>query len=441
MKTMFKMMDIKNSLLLGALSVFALTSCVNENDDLYKVGQSTGTLELDVDILQPISRAVTEVDNFPVYLYDAEGKLVQSWSKVSDVPEKITLSVGNYTVVSHTPGEIAKQMTSPYYNGAKDVEILKGVTSGANVVCRMENSPITVSYAEDFTEVFVSWEITIDDSEAGADSQTAISFTNTSSSTAPIYVYYGEDGVKALKVNFRGTTKDGSTVVSKQVLTKNQADTHYDNDRENFGGGDALTLVFRPVESTDGKITTITINAEVTFTETNETIDVTVVDKSNMDDPGDEPGPGDDPTPGEGDKIKITLPDPVTLSADESATADPTSGDVVMHADNGLKSVSVKVNSSSSEMMEQLAAVADEYEGVDLVNGCEVVANQNLVEFLGSLGKEITVPAEGDTDYTFPVGQFYLFLGILPGEHNFVMTVTDMDGNTKTGTVKVTITK
>ena len=123
------------------------------------------------------------------------------------------------------------------------------------------------------------------------------------------------------------------------------------------------------------------------------------------------------------------------------ATADPTSGDVAMTAEKGLKSVSVKVNSSSDEMMEQLAAVADEYPGVDLVNGCEVVGNQNLVAFLGSLGKEITVPAQGDTNYTFPVGQFYLFLGILPGTHNFIMTVTDMEGNTKTGTVKVTITE
>ena len=155
---MLKMMDMKNSLLMGALSAFALTSCVNENDDLYKVGQSMGTLELDVDILQPISRAITEVDNFPVYLYDAEGKLVQSWSTVPEVPEKITLSVGNYTVESHTPGEIAKQMSSPYYKGAKDVEILKGVTSGVQVVCRMENSPITVSYSDDFTDVFASWE-------------------------------------------------------------------------------------------------------------------------------------------------------------------------------------------------------------------------------------------------------------------------------------------
>ena len=199
-----------------------------------------------------------------------------------------------------------------------------------------------------------------------------------------------------------------------------------------------MALNFKPTESTDGKISSIVITADVTFTETNSNVNVVVVDKTNMDDPGNDPE--NDPNPGD-DKITLTIPAPVTLSADDAATADPSSGDVVMSAENGLKSIMVKVNSSSDEMMEQLGAVAEGYPGVDLVNGCEVVGNQNLVAFLGSLGKTITVPAEGDKNYTFPVGQFYLFLGILPGEHNFVMTVTDKDGNKKTGTVKVTITE
>lgn len=432
MKTMFRIMNIKNSLLLGALSVVALTSCVNENIELNNVGKEKGALELNVDIIKPQSRAVTDVDYFPVVIYDAEGKQVASYESVSAVPSKITMNVGNYTVVSHTPGIISKKMSYPYYKGSKDVEILKGVTSAVNVLCKMQNSVITVGYNDEFKSVFASWEITLNDG-----GETALSFDNTSS-TAPIYWYFGEEGAAELTVNFRGTTKEGSTVVARNTLTKDQADESYDDDRANFCGGDALALNFKPTESTDGKISSIVITADVTFTETNSNVNVVVVDKTNMDDPGNDPG--NDPNPGD-DKITLTIPAPVTLSADDAATADPSSGDVVMSAENGLKSIMVKVNSSSDEMMEQLGAVAEGYPGVDLVNGCEVVGNQNLVAFLGSLGKTITVPAEGDKNYTFPVGQFYLFLGILPGEHNFVMTVTDKDGNKKTGTVKVTITE
>ena len=508
------MNNIKNSLLFGALSVVALTSCVSEITDLNTVGKDMGTMELNVDIVQPQTRAVTEVSDFPVIIYDSEGKeVVKEYATVSVVPERITLPVGKYMVQSHTPGEIEKKMNKPYYKGVVEAEIIKlNTNSKVDVLCKMKNSPISVTYDDDFRDVFSSWDITVDDGSEG--STTAFAFSEDSS--APFYWYFGEEGVSELKLNFTGITKaDGSTVKQPLIMKKDTNSPHYDNDNPNFSGGDALQINIKPVESTEGKITSIAINATVTFTETNDTVDVVVIEKDDLNESllpnglsfsantasavlgqdftspvlsnphnltlswtssntavatvnqsgevtlksagettitatfaGDavyeagsvqykltvEASGGDD-------KITLTIPAPVTLSKDESATADPTSGDVVMHADNGLKSIMVKVNSSSEEMMEQLAAVADGYPGVDLVNGCEVVGNQNLVAFLGGLDKVITVPDEGQQDYTFPVGQFYLFLGILPGEHNFVMTVTDMKGNKKTGTVKVTITE
>ena len=431
METMFSMKNIKNSLFLGVLSVVALSSCVNENVDLN--GKEMGALELSVDLVQPKTRAVSEVDDYPVVIKDAEGKQIQAWDAVSDVPSKITMGVGNYTVESHTPGTLKKKMTYPYYKGTKDVEVVKGLTSAVEVLCKMQNSPISVSYDQDFRDVFASWNITVDDGEG-----TALSFTNTTSST-PVYWWFGEEGAKELTVNFRGTTKEGSTVVARNTLTKDQADESYSDDRPNFVGGDALTLNFKPTESTDGKISAVSINANVTFTETNEVINVVVIDKTSMDDPGDNPGGGDEP--GGDDKITLTIPDPVTLTAETSMTADPSSGDVVISAESGLKSVMVKVISTSEDMIGALEGVTEDYPNVDLVNGCEVVENQELVAFLGSVGKEITVPTKGDKNYTFPVGQFYAFLGILTGSHNFVMTITDMEGNTKTGTVKITITE
>ena len=69
-------MNIKNSLFLSALSVVALTSCVSENEDLNKIGKEVGAMELNVDIVQPETRSVTEVDDFPVVIYDAEGKSI-----------------------------------------------------------------------------------------------------------------------------------------------------------------------------------------------------------------------------------------------------------------------------------------------------------------------------------------------------------------------------
>ena len=516
MKTMVRMNNIKNSLFLSALSVFALTSCVSEIADLNNIGKETGTMELNVDIAQPQTRAKTEVSNFPVTIYDADGKPVKdmSWETVSAVPAKITLPVGIYTVESHTPGEIQSKMTAPYYKGVKEAEVMKGINSGVEVICKMMNSPISVTYDDDFKDVFASWDITIDDGTAN--STTAFKFTNTDS--APFYWYFGEEGVSELTLNFTGITKkDGSTVKATNTLKKDfKEGQHYDNDNPNFSGGDALELNFKPVDSTEGDIKSIIISASVKFTETNEPINVIVRDKDDLD-PGVVKKPnelafskttatgvigqefvsptlnnpynlpltwssstptvatvnqngvvtlvaagettimaifaGDDEyeagfvqytlkvesQSGGDDKITLTIPDPVTLTDAEAATADPTTCDVVMHADYGIKSVMVKVKSSNPDMIEALNGVAELNPGVDLVNGCEVVGNQGLVDFLGGLDKVITVPTQGDTDYTFPVGQFYLFLGALSGEHNFEMTVTDMQGKTKSGVVRITI--
>lgn len=422
------------------LSVATLSSCVSEmpfEQELAKANK--GLMELNVNLQKPATRATSEVTDFPVAIYNADGKALYNYNTVAEVPASITMEVGTYVVESHTPGVIAKRMSTPYYQGSESVEILKGITTKAEVTCKMKNSKISVGYDADFLSTFTSWEVTVDDG-----SGTALSFTN-GDPTSSVYWFFGEEGAKELTVNFRGTTKEGSTVAARNILTKDQASEHYDDDHENFSGGDAITITFTPTESTDGKVSNITITASVVFEESNKTINVNVVDVTNMDDSGDETPGGGSEGPSTGgeteDAITLTMPKPVTLSADDAATADPSSGDVKMEATNGIKSILVKVDSKSDEMMEQLAAVADQYAGVDLVNGCEVVANNNLVAFLASLGKEITVPTQGDTEYTFPVGQFYLFLGILPGEHNFVMTITDMNGATKSGTIKVTITE
>ena len=422
------------------LSVATLSSCVSEmpfEQELAKANK--GLMELNVNLQKPATRATSEVTDFPVAIYNADGKALYNYNTVAEVPASITMEVGTYVVESHTPGVIAKRMSTPYYQGSESVEILKGITTKAEVTCKMKNSKISVGYDADFLSTFTSWEVTVDDG-----SGTALSFTN-GDPTSSVYWFFGEEGAKELTVNFRGTTKEGSTVAARNILTKDQASEHYDDDHENFSGGDAITITFTPTESTDGKVSNITITASVVFEESNKTINVNVVDVTNMDDSGDETPGGGSEGPSTGgeteDAITLTMPKPITLSADDAATADPSSGDVKMEATNGIKSILVKVDSKSDEMMEQLAAVADQYAGVDLVNGCEVVANNNLVAFLASLGKEITVPTQGDTEYTFPVGQFYLFLGILPGEHNFVMTITDMNGATKSGTIKVTITE
>lgn len=391
-----------------------------------------GFISIDVSKLEPGTKASgNETDSFPVIIRDMEGNAINSYDSFADVPEKITLDVGEYIIEAHTPGSLKKQMAAPFYKGDEKIQILSSVTSEANVTCTMQNSKISVIYNDEFKATFKSWDITLED---GKD---IIHFSEKDNQNSKNVVYWlFEEGTKIVTLNFVGTTVSGSKISLRREYTKEMATERYDNDDEHFSGGDAIEFSFKPVESTTGNVTGIEINVYITFDEDVDEVDVDVTDK-----PSEKPesGPGDNPgeNPGDVASDAITLKMPASLTVTDDT--DPALGATYMKADNGLKSIMVTVTSTNDEMVETLNGVADEYEGVDLIKGCEVVGNNNLVEFLAGVGKTITVPAKGDVEYTFQVGEFFLFLGILPGQHTFTMIVTDMNGNTKSGAFTITI--
>jgi len=421
-------MKLRYSLLTGTLAIAALTACVSENHDFEGNGaDGKGYMALNVTQVEPqATRAVTPVTDYPVTLYNAEGSKVESWDAVSLVPAKYTLAVGNYSVESHTPGIIQKKMTTPYYQGTADLEIIKESTTDVNVVCKMQNSPIRISYDADFLSVFTAWTITIDDG-----GEMALVFSNADGTTpAPVYWHF-EENVEKLVLNFRGTTQEGSTVAARNELTKSQAEEQYDGDLTYFTGGDALNINFTPVESTTGKVTAIAINATVTFTETSSSMTLEVTDSGTLEEP-ETPTPG--PTPGDDTSITLNLPNNMTVNA----TTEKSLGDTYIKCDNGIKSIKVSIESTSSEMIESLGDLNTNY-GVDFVGGAEIVDNSDIVQLFNDLGQPLSVPAQGDVDYTFPIGNFFNLLGFLSGEHTFNLVIEDMNGNKKNGTLILTV--
>lgn len=415
-------MKITNKLLAGTLILMACTACTSETFDGFGK-KETGIAKLNIDIKKPQARAVSEVDYFPVTIYNAGNEKVLSYETVSEIPEKVILNVGTYTVESHTPGVIQKQMNYPYYMGTESIEILKGITSDVEVTCKMQNSKININYSDDFKSVFTFWQITITDG-----SETALSFDHNSSNET--YWYFGEDGVSELTVNFRGTTNDGNIISKRTKLTKNLANQGYDDDEENFGGGDELNLNFTPTETTDGKINGINIKANVIFTETNKEVTVNVVDKPGFGG-GEDPNVPDDPIT---DDITLNLPADMKVSEE----TDPSLGDTKIHAVAGLMSIKVSITSTSEDMISSLDDLNKQH-GVDFIGGAEIVENQKLVALFTSLNQTLNVPNEGDTDYTFPIGNFFNLLSVLPGEHTFKLVITDMNGNTKSGQLTLTV--
>lgn len=426
-------MNISKILLFGAFATICLSSCMNEV--FPTLNSQTGSMSLRVDNLKPSATRAVETDNFPVTIYTASNNQpVQSYDKASLVPNKITLSVGEYYATSHTPGKLEKIMNYPYYSGSETFSILANINTVTTVICRMANGSFEARFSDDFVSAFKDWTVSIDDG-----SSSAIIYDKSHGQRPPITYMTFEAGVEILNVNFIGTTQEGNRITATNKLTKKQASEQYDSDHTHFSGGDAIVLVFNPVESTEGDITGITLTADIRFEESEESFEMEVEDNvSSGDTPGGEEGgeEGDD-TPGGGDDTAITLnlPDNMTVSA----TTDPSLGDTYIAAGNGIKSIKVKMSSTSEDMISSLQDLAVNYEGVDFLAGAEVVDNQKMIKLFSDLGQTLAVPAVGDKEYTFPIGNFFVLLAFLPGEHTFDLIITDMDGNTKDGVLKLTV--
>lgn len=404
-----------------------LSSCVSEElpSGLEK---ENGSMSINVDMLRPSSTRAVETKDFPVKITNTkDNTLIKSYDKASEVPNKITLPVGNYFAEAHTPGELQKIMTTPYYKGRDDFEILQGINTKSTVTCKMANGSFKVKYSDEFASAFATWTISIDDG-----TESVIQFTNEDGLTpATIYMTF-EENVNFLTTNFKGTTTSGNMISTSNKLTKKQASEQYDNDDEYFSGGDAIVINFSPVESTEGDITGITLNANISFEETDNWYDMEVTDKGAG---GDNDSPGGGNTGGDNSSaITLDLPENMTINGE----TDTSLGDTYIEAQNGIKSIMVKMSSTNEGMESSLEDLASSYDGIDFHSGTEIVGNQALVQLFTDLEQTLSVPAIGDKNYTFPIGNFFVLLALMPGEHTFQLTVTDMNDNTKSGTLILT---
>lgn len=443
----------------AALLMMAVSavSCIRENAPYNNNGvkKGMGTLELDVnaDVPEKATKALHEVTDFPVTITDkATNTIVGEWQSVAEVPAKVELPVGTYVIESHTQGAIQKKMSAPYYAGAKDIEIVQYHTTEAEVICKMLNSKISVVYDPLFTETFKSWSITLNEGV-----NTVTTLTHTSDEAENVFYWYFQSNVSVIRMDFTGVTKEDDKTIHQTIeITKDKAEHGgYDNDKDtHFTGGDALTFTLKPIFDDKGEIGPITVIPSIDFTDDGnpddyvvEVEDVTETNPEGGEEGGEEEGgngQGGGESGGTGDPANITLniPEHITLDVyfddeelfDLVCRTDPSEGDVSINATKGIKSLIVKVSSDNPGFIGTVNLLPAEYPSITLIDGCEVVENRELEGFL-----QVAVPDQGDKEYTFHVGLFFSLLTSFDGTHNFEMTVTDMEGAVKSGTVSITV--
>lgn len=406
-------MRLLNVIALNTIAVLGLASCGMEDEKASS--QEMGALEVGVAVKQPASesssRASVNTSDYPVSIVGKEGSsaegITKEYDKVSDLPTEIPLAVGSYTVSSHTPGEMTKKMTTPYYAGSANFVVVSGVTTQATVTCRMQNSRIQMNYSAEFLTTFTKWTITIDDG-----SETVLSYDNTDTNPAAIYWSFG-DKVSSVTVNFRGTTAKG-TVSDSRTYTKSQAAEKYDDDSEYFNGGEALIFNMKPAISTTGDVTGIDMKLNIVFEDHTDEVEIPV----NWDKP-----------------IVISEPNGTSYLTDgislSENTTTPSNADVLVKATAGIQNLYLKVASDN-------ASFTTTANGLGLVDGDGLdLTSTNASTALGSY---LTLPTAGVTEYTLKLTGLLNWMKTYTGTHTLTFKVVDANGNKSNAVVTVKVT-
>ena len=431
-------MKLNKIFTIGTLALFSLTSCELKNDLMGSLvdKDDMGALELGVSVKQPVSQRSTKAevstDNFPITIQGISTEvadILKQYETLAEMPASINVPVGQYTVSSHTPGELEKKMDSPYYAGSTDITVSKGITSQVNVECRMANSRIQMKYGDDFKGAFSSWTITIDDG-----TETALSYTESNLTPAPIYWHFG-DNITSITVNIRAVTTQGNTVSERRVFKKSDASENYPEEGDAFTGGDALEITMGTVESSTGELEGISITANITFEDEEEAVEIPTTEPDEPTDP-DEPGEGGEET---GESIRITEPEGnsyLTNGVDlQFGTQNYPEKDIEinMAIDNGIENLYVKVDTDDSTF-EFAASIMGLTEG----NGLDLTSD--AATDLSGLFK---LPAKGDTSYQFTLNTTLLDLLMnnpgYVGEHKFNLTVIDKNGQQATAALIIRV--
>lgn len=430
-------MKLTNIIALSTAAILCLASCEMKNELTGSLvsKEDTGAVELEVSVKQPVSQTRAEevaTNDFPVTIQGTSTgvtDVLKEYATADEVPSSITVPIGEYTISSHSPGTLEKQMNAPYYAGSTNITVTKDVASQVDVVCRMANSRIQMLYGEDFKEAFSEWTITIDDG-----SEMALSYTQANLTPDAIYWHFDDD-VTAITVNIKAKTVEGNTVTESRTFKKSDAAENYEEVGDTFTGGDALEIKMGTVESSTGDLTGITITTNITFENESESVEIPTTDP---DEPGE--GGGDPVEPGEG-AVTLNLPEDVTYSI-EAGNA-PASADAYIASEAGLDKIIVTITAGNDAFQAILVDLTMDGQSFLAENGgVDLIDNSDFGNLVSTVGSQ--APTDGTKEYTFPIGTFFTFLDMTgatdPGKsHEFHITVTDKNGETATGVFKVTI--
>lgn len=210
------------------LLVGLLGSCAEDKNSLCPTGVLYLNVEEDATLYTKAQTGVT-FESLRVDVLDMNRDTVNTYKDyLSDLKDqRMTLPVGKYIVAvsSNHTGEAGWE--TPLYRGEEEVEVKQGEITSAQVVCKITNTKVSVSYTEDMKKYFSHYGTTISNSSG------SLTFTRDEYRSG---YFTPEELTMSLKL----VNRDGNEFVIRKICPDVQPQHHYrfNIGVANPGGGD-----------------------------------------------------------------------------------------------------------------------------------------------------------------------------------------------------------
>lgn len=415
--------DILKFMVSGALASILLTAGGCSESPFEDNQKGEGMLHLGamgVDYMnreKEVRASATDVNDFTVNIIDKkDGAVAQSY-RYGDMPEIVTLPVGEYRVeANYGTNEIAA-WESPYYLGSSEFSIRENeITDNvAPVVCTLNNIRVNVNFGSELlAKMGEDCKVTVHVGE----STTSLDFTPADAGRSGYFRHV--EGSPTITAVLTGTVDGDEVKITKA----------YDNAAK--GNFYRINFEVRNVNDPDpGHASgSITVDATIDRTDMNQNVsgDLETIEDDMRPVEGDDPNNPDNPdNPDDPQKPAPTITAQAPIDLDKVNIFDPDDAtaqcilNVHSEAEGGITAFTVDIDSNT--------LTPEELESVNMSSHLDLVNPGSLETALKNL--QLPVNIGGQTDIEFNISGFLPMLGMLgPGDHKFILTVTDANGTT-----------
>lgn len=411
---------------LTALMALLFSSCHSEDMRMKETGKGevslakfTISVELEIGDIEFSRADDVDVSNFIVTIKDAKGEEVGNWI-YSEMPEIISLAVGNYTVEAASSSQPTTGIDKPYYKGEQEFTIeANKLTEVETIECKLANICVTFEFEDDFADLIG------DDFEAIFKiGDNSVTMTKDDEGKKAYLPAVSENNL--LDITWKGTL-DGE---AKEGTMR----------QDNIQVGEMHTVNFN-LEKVD-EVYPFGLKVSILIDET-----ISRVDDKLVVAPGNEPPLEDFPAEDGGEDEGTgggTTPDAPTIVGTSFKGSPFDIDNDVLEIKKG-ETATLKVTLSSSVGIGHVYVTIDSETltpdilgEVGLSSSFDLAEPGQYEEGLKGLGLPVSDEVKGKKTVVFDITEFTKLLGAYgTANHKFILQVKDINGNSTTKTLKV----